>query len=157
MIRKRLQSALGNVEASDYRVGSCFRALCLSHNAPQRQTVQDRIQQLQNQIRQEQQAALQDEATAGKLAAAEREQQYGQRGPCYGSNVRCTCQSAANSANAHRSRAQQLQYELMSSLAMALMVRPVLAYFPNPSTAVLRGVVCPPGPGPNLIYRDRLL
>ena len=41
---------------------------------------------------------------------------------------------------------------------MALMVRPVLAYFSQPPRQLfLRGVVCPPGPGPNLIYRDRLL
>lgn len=75
---------------------------------PNGQTVQNRIQQLQNQIRQEQQAALQDEATARQAW----QQQYassslGSAGPAMALMYGVLAQSAANSANAHRSRAHR--------------------------------------------------
>jgi hypothetical protein len=115
--------------------------LSVAQMLPNGQTVQDRIQQLQNQIRQEQQAALQDEATARQAWQQQNaSSSMGSAGPAMAQMYGVLAQSAANSANAHRSRAQQLQYELNELTRHGVDgASGASLFFPTPSTAVPAG------------------
>jgi hypothetical protein len=78
------------------------------------QAIANRITQLQNQLREEQAAAVRDDATARQALQqqAASAQLSGSAGATMAQLYGTLAQSAANSANAHRARAQRLQNEI---------------------------------------------